>query len=236
MLGLGIEWDKAPIGTTDFLRDWIILGPLFLISGFVIVGLGIQGWLNTIHSENINSDLYFNIELKNKISKIKIPLMTMFYLGLTSIIIYAMLGNQFLLILSMGGLFIISSFYYWLPKKIINNLKSENNRVLLILSILISFSFFICCLAYQTGFNNYLLSSKEENYLILNDAHKQIIKVYDQWTLIYYDEKQYAWIHHNKKQIIFFQKNKKIFIGLLCINFPQYCKDFYTEHELTKKY
>lgn len=142
-----------------------------------------------------------------------IPWKFLFYLatfiGIPSFIFF---GTYFINYAIIGFIFIIKLLFSWLSQKAQQNRQDIYYVITAIFpSLLLSGSF-----SYNLGSNIYHLDNKNTNYLNIDAIKKPIIKIYDQWTLINWDEKEFAWVHNSKNQIIFSPKNHYPFKGIFC--------------------
>ena len=185
LLGLGIDRDKAPIGTADFLRNWFILVPM-------VINLGIGALISIIQSifeENSTEKKIFNEEIEIKREKIikyfNSSAKVLFCLGILLNTIYLILGNNLLFFYTIGlCLLIFALFFYFLVKTIKSNNDFDDIKFWFFVTIAGCFFVINSGDAYNKGIDNHLSSKNNYQYIMIKNEKKQVVKIYDQWTLI----------------------------------------------------
>jgi len=220
--GLGISLSITPLGTSDFLKGWIrwypwafgILTGLFLVK---ILIPRLEGWKS--EQEIIQSSPNPEATQKARLQ----PWKALHYFGLLALLMPILFGETYITVGTIGLSYLWGRFIVWLFKG--SPWQAFNMEALLygglaVLSISL------------LGFHSGSLVLNNPNYhgetTYKNSEHSkplQIIRTFEQWTLVATGKKQFSWIQHESNVEINFESDREPFKGLVCNQIHMYlCK------------
>lgn len=219
--GLGVDLERSPLGTADFLRGWLAWSPMLipivlgnLTSQVLVIGEGVS----YAKSDTATTSRTLSPESVRFANRI--------YWGLSAygvlILGYCLfVGEQLQPLVQVESC--ILAFTVALMVKIptlgLSPDREESTRTsLLVFAFVAYFSLY--------GFDQGTAVLDEEFEVANIDSRQvtkvdgisyDVVRVFDQWTLARQRPKHYIWIHNQSEHIIEFKAGRKRYQGLRCI-------------------
>jgi hypothetical protein len=211
--GLGIPLSLTPLGTSDFLKGWIRWYPLAfgMLTGIFLIKILIPRLENWKSEEEIIQSSP-NPEATRKARFL--PWRLFQYLGLVALLMPILFGETYISLGALGLSFLWARFIIWLFKG--SPWQDFNLDALLFGGLAILSSILI---GFQAGSS--VLNSVGGKFLTTYKSHGnsqplEIIRSFEQWTLVSIGTKEFSWIQHESNAMIHFNSEREPFNGLLC--------------------
>lgn len=211
--GLGIPLSLTPLGTSDFLKGWIRWYPLAfgMLTGIFLVKIFIPRLANWRSEEEIIESSPY----PESIRRARVPPWKLFqYAGLIVMVMPILFGETYISLGAIGLSFLWARFIFWLFKG--SPWQDFNLEALLFGGLAVLLAILI---GFQSGSST--LNSVERKNLTTYMSHEnsqplEIIRSFEQWTLVSTGAKEFSWIQHESNAMIHFKSEREPFPGLLC--------------------
>ncbi len=207
--GLDINIAHTPLSNGDILRGWqqwyIFLIPLLFITLFP--NSIIRVWNFIKKRPRKGSVKHINNE---RLASILLVTLTIFATILFAM--FLLFGDQLIAFLILS--FSIFSFRFLAS---LSKNRIINGRFLMFISMICLFSSIIgsyASLFAKLDYYNSLFD--EKTYVEVNETKKNVIRVYENWTLVRNGFESYAWLHHQSERKIIYNVDRLHFLGIAC--------------------
>ena len=217
--GLGVDLERSPLGTADFLRGWLVWSPILI--PFILGNLFSQVLVIGAGGSYAKSD---TATTSRTLSPASVRLANRVYWGLSAcgvlILGYCLFVGEKL---QLGVQSCVPAFTVALIAKI-PTLGLSPDREKSTLTYLLVFAFVAYFSLYGFAQGTAVL---DEEFEVANIDSRQVtkvdgisydvVRVFDQWTLARQRPKHYIWIHNQSEHSIEFKAGRKRYQGLRCI-------------------
>lgn len=209
--GLGIGIARAPLSPSDYLTgwtEWSSVGLYFFLGMFVnvIVFGRIENWKS-------EEELIANSKNPEKLRKLrngpaKAFIVFAFALGLIFIVVGEVNLVAFLPFIFLSLLAIV----IWLAKGSAFEDQLRTSRIQVLIGTLI-----ICGInGFSHGTNVLAHANKSQFATIIEGQNKQVIRIFDQWTLVRLNDERFSWVSNQSELKIDFKPDRNRFVGIYC--------------------
>lgn len=220
--GLGYQLNSTPLGVADFFRGWIFW--------LAVVLPAFVGFFVSNSSSKPLHILPSNLQQPTKNSSCAYKVFYYFSLyspylfsgvGVTVFIWFLFLGEQISFALQLGILLvflgILEKMHQW-----------SMTRVQTVGITLFALFLCVCVSGFEKGsivLDDEFRATKQGliGLTKLDEQEVDVIRIYDQWSLVRIYPKQYAWINHQSGRSIKFNVSRKRFQGIFCISNEDWC-------------
>jgi low affinity Fe/Cu permease len=220
--GLGYQLSSTPLGVADFFRGW-----LFWLA--VVLPAFVGFFVSSTSSKPLHI-LPSNLQQPTENSTCTYKFIYYFSLyspylfsgtGITVFIWFLFLGEQVAFALQMAILLvflgILEKMHQW-----------SMTRVQTVATALTALFLCVCVFGFERGaavLDDEFRATRQSFVGVtkLDEQEVDVIRIYDQWSLVRLYPKQYAWINHQSGHSIKFSVSRKRFQGIFCIKNDDWC-------------
>ena len=214
---LGIDLSKTPLGTSDFLRGWIVWMPVLipLIAGrllsqaFVFLANGSSPEVKTPQLQRSPA----------AIKLVKTAFWSLIALGASIAFSYIVIGEYIQLLLQNCIATFAVAIWIKLPTKGTSNQHQESIKFLLIPIAFVAYfslnGFAEGSVVLDDEFDISNLHSRQK--IKIEGSAYDVIRVFEQWTLVRIRPKHYVWLNNQSSQTIEFEAGRRRYQGLPCL-------------------
>jgi hypothetical protein len=211
--GFGLSIRDVPINTADLVKGWAEWGTYgggILLGIFIneLVIARVEGWKT---EDEIVSSSSNPQRLKNFRAS---PYKLVYWLGLLLLVAFLFIGEAAAIPTMLGFIVVSTIFIKWLIEGSLYESIFYEKRIPIFIVANIGFA----VLGFSNGSNamNSSFSLDAPTMTVENGEAVKVIRIFDQWTLVRTEGKQFGWVNNQSNKVIKFNTDRYQFIGLAC--------------------
>lgn len=226
-LGLGTDLSHTPLSPIDFLRGWM---EWTNSCRYFFLGVLTDFLIRKFKSRKSKDEKVASPISSEKTKEIPDSLVILIGLGGGTLLLLLIYGELYYSISMFGLMLILVGGIVWiaLGSPLRSSLLSPQWSMFWVVIVFCGMN------AFNIGKSVYDASS-EPLYVtnISNDKDVEVVRVFDQWSLVRLDKRQFAWVFHQSDRVIKFTPERRQFIGAYCYFWQEYSS---TKPDFCSKY
>ncbi len=211
--GFGLSIRDVPINTTDLVKGWAEWGAY---GGGILFGIFVNELLlSRIEGWKTEGEIISSSSNPQQTKKIReSPYKLIFWTGILLFVGFLVIGEAAAVPTMLGFIVVIATFLKWLLIGSPYESFLYEQRI----SIFIVANIGFAVLGFSNGVNamNSDFSQEAPTMKVDNDETVKVIRIFDQWTLVKTESKEFGWVNNQSNKVIKFNTDRYQFIGLAC--------------------